>query len=958
MKKRIISMLLTVLMVMSLFSGLPLNAYAATTAGANTIEYTMGAGDYVLRICQKFGLNYYTCKDAIMILNNIYDGQWNKLAVGRTLILPASDNDAVLIANGARLTNVNSGAASTTISTGTAATYNTGTATTGTSVATTATFKSADSLAYYLVPYTMSAGENVSGVCNSLGVNFNIFSPFIKQVNGISDWTKVRAGQTLIIPTPVCPSVGTTCYGVMQHKVGGSDTAYGIASSNGVNYNANKTLLEVLNQTNNLANLTAGQWFYYPVPLTVSVPGTGNPGSTATTTTTTTTTDGNGTTTTTSTTTSKLYKLTSGMSASDGTMLFYVNSQAVTAAPAGAKVTIVTDTKSGKAIQSLTVKQSDGKADFLLTNDSFIMPACDIRVDASVKTGHDINIEANYSGKAMATVGGVTVMSAVKGATVIVKSNDPNYEISNISAYYKKLVASSNKTPITVSSSKAFIMPDNDVTIEVTLKPVATYAFYVNDPANGSFYLKVDGSPVTRAAKGATVTVVAQPDAGYEPRTLVVKNHSTNARVNVFSNTFTMPGFDVDVEVTFAGKGDNILIMPSQFGEVAAYVPYKSGGDTYWGEAVLEAGNKSKVYLVAFDEEGNLLDTSKYNIEYDIVRNSDGLKVKADDITDSDYKDAAGSDKPMSAVTFTMPKGGVTVTPIITNKKLVEISSKFKVDAEDKEATDGYNDCSFSVTWNGKTSEFTKTGEKVSQLKQIKSQIPEGEYIDLRYDMDDGMAFVKYEIEYTLSTAIKVTADEKAEINLLVEQMQNQANLHGYFQIPVTNGKVTGYTIKACFEKGKTAIGPAVIEGIGSVGYKRWDTSAVPPAWKSTNTAEPDDTVMIVVTAGNGYKFDPAKYDTKLLVMRKDNGAPLQLDTIAVPTLDHPNSYAFTFKMPASGVDVKAIFDPKPFVITMKCVDETGRDLTGLGLWQIAIDWVPGVLDNLTNINWFDLLPH
>ena len=47
MKKRIISMLLTVLMVMSLFSGLPLNAYAATTAGANTIEYTMGAGDYV-----------------------------------------------------------------------------------------------------------------------------------------------------------------------------------------------------------------------------------------------------------------------------------------------------------------------------------------------------------------------------------------------------------------------------------------------------------------------------------------------------------------------------------------------------------------------------------------------------------------------------------------------------------------------------------------------------------------------------------------------------------------------------------------------------------------------------------------------------------------------------------------------------------------------------------------------
>ena len=163
MKKRFISLLLTVLMILSLFSGLSVNAYAATTAyGANVIEYTMGQGDYVLRICQKLGLNYYTCKDAIMILNNIYDGQWSKLAVGRVLTLPASDNDAVLIANGARTTTYNTGAAATTASTGAI----TGTATTGTvSTASTANFtsaKSADTLAYYLVPYTMSYGETVT----------------------------------------------------------------------------------------------------------------------------------------------------------------------------------------------------------------------------------------------------------------------------------------------------------------------------------------------------------------------------------------------------------------------------------------------------------------------------------------------------------------------------------------------------------------------------------------------------------------------------------------------------------------------------------------------------------------------------------------------------------------------------------------------------------------------------
>ena len=472
MKKRIISMLLTVLMVMSLFSGLTVTADAANYNGANVIEYTMAQGDFVLRICQRLGLNYYTCKNAIMILNNITDGQWNKLTVGRTLRLPASDYDALLISNGAGTSVYNSGAASTTATTSNV----TGTATVGNATvfntAATVAAASSDTLAYYLVPYTMSYGETVSGVCNALGVNFSIFSPFIKQVNNISNWNRVRAGDTLIIPTPVAPSVGTTCYGVMEHIVAGSDTAYGIVSSKGVNYNANERLLKVLNQTDNLAAIKAGGKFFYPVPLTVSVPGTGNPGATSTTTTTTTVTDGNGTTTTSTTTTAKLYKLTGGLSASDGLMLFYVDNKAVTAAPAGAKVTVVTQTNSGKAIQSLTVKHLDGTADLYLSGDTFVMPSCDVRVDGTVKNGHDINIIANYSGKATASVSGISVMSAVKGAPVIIKSSDPNYEISSVYATYKKLISASTKTVLTVSSSNAFIMPDADVDVEVVLKPV------------------------------------------------------------------------------------------------------------------------------------------------------------------------------------------------------------------------------------------------------------------------------------------------------------------------------------------------------------------------------------------------------------------------------------------------------------------------------------------------------
>jgi len=937
MKKRIISMLLTVLMVMSLFSGLTVSADAATYNGANTIDYTMAQGDFVLRICQRLGLNYYTCKPAIMALNNIQDGQWNKLTVGRTLTLPASDYDALLISNGAGTTVYNSGAAATTATTSNV----TGTATTGTattvSTAAAAAAASADTLAYYLVPYTMSYGETVSGVCNALGVNFAIFSPFIKQVNNVSNWTRVRAGDTLIIPTPVAPAVGTTCYGVMQHMVASSDTAYGITASKGVNYSANERLLKVLNQTENLAAIKAGDKFFYPVPLTVSVPGTGNPGSTATTTTTTTVTDGNGTTTTSTTTTAKLYKLSSGMASSDGTMLFYVDDKPVTAAAAGAKVTIVTDTNPGKAIQSLTVKHSDGKADLLLAGDTFVMPSCDVRVDSVIKSGHDINISANYSGKASASVGGVSVQSAVKGATVVIKSVDPNYEISSVYATYKKMISSSTKVQLTVSASKAFIMPDADVDVEVVLKPVSTYAFYVNDPANGSFYLQVNGSPVTRAAKGAQVTVVAKAETGYEPLTLSVKNHLTGTAVNVFSNTFAMPAFDVDVEVTFTGKGNNILVMPAQLGNVYAF---DSKSITDASQFVTEAETGKEIYLVAINEDGDTpvgLDKTNSKISYDVVRNSDGLKVKCEYAGEGWTMNVDGTSTTSSYYKFTMPKGGVTVTPIITSATSSDIWARIYVNGEEiKDNT--YADCSISVTWNGKTSEFTQTKQQISKLKAIKSTIPEGEYIDVRYDSTEGVAFVKYRI---------------TDGTNLLEEETNEANRYGYFKMP---GK--GINIEAYFETGKAAIGPAVIEGIGSVGYKVYTkVSDFPPAWdwRSANTCEPGDTVMVVVTAGNGYKFDATKYDTKLLVTRKDNGAPIPISTIAVPSLD-PNSFAFTFEMPASGADIRAIFDPKPFTITMKCVDQVGNDLTGLGLWQIAIDWVPGVVDNATGITWFDFV--
>ena len=908
MKKRIISMLLTVLMVMSLFSGLTVSADAATTAsGANVIEYTMAQGDFVLRICQRLGLNYYTCKDAIMMLNNINDGQWNKLAVGRTLLMPASDYDATVIVNSARAATYNSATAQT-------GAVITGTATTGTSTATTSSVNTAsavqsgaDFLAYYLVPYTMSYGETVSGVCNNLGVNFSKFSPFIANVNGISDWRRVRAGDTLIIPTPVCPAVGTTCFGVMAHKVVSNDTAYGIASKNGLDYNATKRVLQALNDTNDLASLKAGSLFLYPKPLMVSLPGTGNPGSSATSTTTTTVTDGNGTTTTTTTTTSTLYKLSSGMSASDGTMLFYVNNAVVTAAPAGATVTVVTETKSGKAIDSLTVKHANGMADLRLSGDSFIMPSCDVRVDTAIKTGHNINIVSNYSGKASASVGGVSVQSAVKGAAVVVRSTDPNYEIQSVTASYNKMITATNKTAISVSASNAFLMPDADVTVEVILKPVSTYSFYVssvdtsgNPTDTGSFYLQVNGNSVTRAAKGAQVTVVTKALEGYEPTGLKVTKHDAPTQVvNTFSNTFTMPGFDVDVTVTFGAKGNNIIILPAVGGEVTS-------------TPANEANTGTTVTLTAAPETGYAIQS------YDVVRNSDGLKVAVS-----------------SSGTFTMPKGGVTVTPVFRGGAHT-IASTFYLNGT--AVTGGYQNCSFtaSINRNGQiiTGEF-KTSADVSsstkkELRALNSNIFYGDYVDLRAACGEDMAFVRFEITGTSSDP---------EIIEQIDQANSEANINGYFQMPNCD-----ITVRAYFERGKVAIGEyAVIKGAGDVNYKVWNGSA----WKSAAACTPGDTVRLTPKAGYGYRWTGTDtvFASKIIVTRKDNGAIVTLSGVN----NGDGTYSYDFTMPAGGVYIQVAFDSLPFTISMRCMDEAGNLLGGEGLWQIAINGDVGAVDNDPN---------
>ena len=88
-KNRLISLLLCLCMVLTFFTGL---VSTANADDGNVISYTVENGDYLFKICRNLGIDYYQCKQAIMILNGFTtEIQLNRISVGQTIKLPASN---------------------------------------------------------------------------------------------------------------------------------------------------------------------------------------------------------------------------------------------------------------------------------------------------------------------------------------------------------------------------------------------------------------------------------------------------------------------------------------------------------------------------------------------------------------------------------------------------------------------------------------------------------------------------------------------------------------------------------------------------------------------------------------------------------------------------------------------------------------------------------------------------
>lgn len=335
MKKRLLSMLLCLCLVSALFCGMTVSASAD-----NTQQYTLQAGDTVLGVCQKLGIDFYANQDWITKNNNI--GSYTNLKAGMVLILPIGNKAAA----------------------GTAA-----------AAANTAAAPANGTVSYYLVEHTMAAGETVYMVCKQLGVDFNANSEKIKTINGITNYNNLKVGTKLLLPSTSAPTSGSYT-SVIAHKVAAGETAGSICKTYGVDYGKNAETIKALSGIENLSVIKAGQTLYLPVAgkagTAAPAAGTaaaGTAGAAAPATVNTTPKAGS-------------FKV---HTSSNGVFTLQVNGQIVNSAKPGETVTVVAVPDQGYKVNQIVVYKTSTTERITVTNSSFTMPANDITIYVTFK---------------------------------------------------------------------------------------------------------------------------------------------------------------------------------------------------------------------------------------------------------------------------------------------------------------------------------------------------------------------------------------------------------------------------------------------------------------------------------------------------------------------------------------------------------------------------------------------
>ena len=300
----------------------------ATSAGDAKTYYAVYAhkvvsGDTIYNLCNAYGISMNQNQELILNLNNAKS--LTSFNVGQTVLIPVY---TALISTG-------SAAAPTVVTTGTTAVEAT---TTGTATESKPASQNKDYVAYYLAPYVLQSGENMTTVCSNRGVKFSQYEKVIANVNGIKNFNWLIAGKTYWVPASSAGSA-SEYYTVYAHVLAPGDTVYNLCMSYGISMSKYTDIIQKLNNVKGLTSFKANTVIYLPVYTTSSsassgttdaqsteISGTAVAGGNANTSTTTVD-NGNGTSTTTTVTTNATEK--SGLLDPAGASKYYIVSYTI-----------------------------------------------------------------------------------------------------------------------------------------------------------------------------------------------------------------------------------------------------------------------------------------------------------------------------------------------------------------------------------------------------------------------------------------------------------------------------------------------------------------------------------------------------------------------------------------------------------------------------------------------------
>lgn len=583
MKKRLISFVLMLVMLVSLCSVMPMSA----SADAQVTTVTVANGDTVLGLCQKLGVDFYTYKELIMKLNGFTsESAFNKISVGSKISLPISNQAAANLA----------GTVGTTVATGTTA----GAASSGLTVGSVSSLPTGDYVAFYLATYTVQKGETLSSIYSSLGASYKTYANQLVKLNNLSSVNAIREGKTLLLPTTNPSIPGASYTTVMAHVMRSGDSAYNIVCSEyGLNYNSVQTMLQALNNRTDMGSFRIGEILYIPVTGVVSA--------------TTTVTPGVGSTTTGSVSTSGAYNLVS-QTPSNGTFDLQVGGKSAKSATAGQTVTIAATPDTGYAVDTVSVtKVGDSSVSVSVSNNTFVMPSYSVTVGVTFKQSKqsDITVESAKNGGVSVMVDNTTVTKAYAGSKVTVRTT-PNagFMLDHVRVTYN------DKRDSIAVENNVFTMPNFGVTVTAVFKVDPDY----NPSAGNKIYTEVSNATVTAkigekavdsAKAGDRVTLDVTPKANYTLESIKVYYDNFKKTVTLDKMSFTMPDEPVTVVAVVKPTADAtfaINVVENSEGKVKITVDGKEATSAKAGQTVKVEGTSSKdfyYYLTTVTKVGD-----------------------------------------------------------------------------------------------------------------------------------------------------------------------------------------------------------------------------------------------------------------------------------------------------------------------------------------------------------------